>query len=560
MENDFLAVFEFIDDILTLQPALVLFLILGLGYLIGNIRLGNFSFGPVAGVLFAGLFLGHFGFRITAAAQAVGFALFIFSVGYQAGPQFFFVLRQDGLKYLALAVVVATCGFSIAAGWATALSLDPGFSAGLLSGGLTSSPTLAAAQEAIRSGSVSIPDGITADDMLTNVATGYAITYIFGLAGLITVIKLLPGWLGIDLAAEAQRLQSDSRENESVAPVNVTTRRYRVLGETFTVPTVGELRKLYWDQVTVVRSIRDGKPLTLQDDEHLEEGDILEISGPRRFFTRVAPLIGEEVPLGYRLSDATDTAQVIVMSDAAIGKSIADADIARIFGLVLNRVHRLGTQLPIEPDLLLEKGDILTVIGPAKQVDALGEFMGAIERDISETDMVTFAFGIAAGIILGMLSVTVGGISIGLGTAGGLLLSGLIIGYTRNMRPTFGRLPEAARWFLMEFGLLLFMAGVGLRAGGSIIETLLQAGPMLILGGIVVTITPILLGYLFGRKVLKIEPVLLFGAITGAMTSGAALGVVTGAARSSIPALGYTGTYAFANVLLMVAGSLILMF
>jgi putative transport protein len=104
------------------------------------------------------------------------------------------------------------------------------------------------------------------------------------------------------------------------------------------------------------------------------------------------------------------------------------------------------------------------------------------------------------------------------------------------------------------------MAGVGLRAGGKIIETLMQAGPMLIVGGIVVTITPILLGYLFGRKVLKIEPVLLFGDITGAMTSGAALGVVTGAARSSIPALGYTGTYAFANVLLMVAGSLILMF
>lgn len=173
--------------------------------------------------------------------------------------------------------------------------------------------------------------------------------------------------------------------------------------------------------------------------------------------------------------------------------------------------------------------------------------------------MVTFAFGIAAGIVVGLFSVEVGGVSIGLGTAGGLLLSGLLIGYFRHMRPTFGRLPDAARWFLMEFGLLLFMAGVGLRAGGGIIETLLQAGPMLVLGGVIVTVVPILLGYVFGRKILKIEPVLLFGAITGAMTSGAALGVVTGAAKSSIPALGYTGTYAFANVLLMVAGSMILL-
>lgn len=560
MENDFLAVFEYVDEILSLQPALMLFLILGLGYLIGNIRLGNFSFGPVAGVLFAGLFLGHFGFRITPAAQAVGFALFIFSVGYQAGPQFFQVLRQDGLKYLSLSLVVAGCGFSIAAGWVAVFSLEPGYSAGLLSGGLTSSPTLAAAQEAIRSGSVKVPDGITQDDMLTNVATGYAITYIFGLAGLITIIKLLPGWLGIDLAADAEQMQQARRDKGSVTPVNVTTRRYRVSGETFTRPNIGELREQYWDQVTVVRSIRDGKPIKLKDKQYLKEGDILEVSGPRRFFTEVAPLIGEEVRLGYRLSDATDTAQVVVMGDSAIDHSVADLDIARRFGLVLNRISRLGTQLPVEADMVLEKGDILTVIGPAKQIDALGQYVGAIERDISETDMVTFAFGIAAGIVLGMFSVSIGGVSVGLGTAGGLLLSGLLIGYLRNMRPTFGRLPDAARWFLMEFGLLLFMAGVGLRAGGKIIETLLQAGPTLIIGGIMVTIIPILLGYLFGRKVLRIEPVLLFGAITGAMTSGAALGVVTSTAKSPIPALGYTGTYAFANVILMVAGSLILLF
>ena len=109
---------EYLDELLHLQPALMLFLIIGLGYLLGNIRIGGFSFGPVAGVLFAGLFLGHFGFRITPGAQAVGFAMFIFSVGYQAGPRFFAVLRQDGLKYFSLAVVVAACGFSIAAGWA----------------------------------------------------------------------------------------------------------------------------------------------------------------------------------------------------------------------------------------------------------------------------------------------------------------------------------------------------------------------------------------------------------------------------------------------------------
>jgi putative transport protein len=154
----------------------------------------------------------------------------------------------------------------------------------------------------------------------------------------------------------------------------------------------------------------------------------------------------------------------------------------------------------------------------------------------------------------------VGQLSFGLGSAGGLLDSGLAIGYLRSIHPTFGRLPDAARWILMEFGLLLFMAGVGLRAGGDIIETFIQAGPVLVIAGIAVTITPILLGYWFGCKVLKIPPVLLFGGITGSMTSGASLSVVTKAANSHIPSLGYTGAYAFANVLLTIAGSIILFF
>ena len=159
-----------------------------------------------------------------------------------------------------------------------------------------------------------------------------------------------------------------------------------------------------------------------------------------------------------------------------------------------------------------------------------------------------------------MLAINVGQLSIGLGSAGGLLASGLAIGYLRSVYPVFGRLPDGARWILMEFGLLLFMAGVGLRAGGDIIETFANAGPVLILAGISVTLIPVLTGYYFGRKVLKMHPVLLLGGITGSMTSGASLSIVTKAANSSVPSLGYTGAYAFANVLLTIAGSIILLF
>jgi putative transport protein len=242
-----------------------------------------------------------------------------------------------------------------------------------------------------------------------------------------------------------------------------------------------------------------------------------------------------------------------------VGKTLSELDIARRFGLLVTDLRRMRLPVPRSPELVIKKGDVVTVVGPASHIELLGDAFGHVERELVETDMLTFAFGITFGVLLGLLSVSIGGVSIGLGSAGGLLASGLIVGLLRSIRPTFGRLPPAARWLLMEFGLLLFMAGVGLRAGQDIVETFLSAGPTLIGMGVVVTTVPVLLGYAFGRRVLGIEPVLLFGAITGAMTSGASLSIVTGAAKSDAPALGYTGTYAFANILLTIAGSVILL-
>ncbi len=547
-------------DILRAQPVLTLFLILGMGYLIGNIRIGSFSLGPVAGVLFAGLFLGHFDFRMHAGAQAVGFALFIFSVGYQAGPRFFDVLRTDGLKYFLLALVVAGTGFSIAVVATKLLSLAPGTAGGLLSGGLTSSPTLAAAQEAIRSGQVKPPGNLSADAMIGNVATGYAITYIFGLAGLIAIIKLLPQVLGIDLEKEAKMLENKDQSHTASKPANVSTRIYRVTNEEVTQIPVNQLRDKYWDKTSVVKVRRDGKIFKPEPEEFIQLGDELLILAPVEFFTSTISKFGEEITPEVSTAQYTETALIVVINKKAIGKSLQEMNIARKFGVLLTRVTRMRMEIPLTADFTLRKGDILTVVGPHDHVDLLGEEVGHVEREIAETDMVTFAFGIAIGVVIGLFSISVGQLSIGLGSAGGLLTAGLIIGYLRSVHPTFGRLPDAARWILMEFGLLLFMAGVGLRAGGDILETLATAGPMLILAGILVTTIPIFVGYFFGRKVLKIHPVLLLGGITGSMTSGAALSVVTNAAKSSMPALGYTGAYAFANVLLTIAGSVILFF
>jgi putative transport protein len=556
---DSIAFTKFIE-LLSAQPVLTLFLILGVGYLIGAMRIGSFSLGPVAGVLFAGLFLGHFGFSMSAGAQSIGFALFIFSVGYQAGPRFFDVLKTDGLKYFLLALVVAGTGFSVAVFFAQLLSLAPGMSAGLLSGGLTSSPTLAAAQEALLSGQVKPPEGISADEMVSNVATGYAITYIFGLAGLIAVIKLIPVVLGIDLENEAKVLEAEDEAGSVPQQSDVSARIYKVSNEEMTKTSIDKLAEQYWDNTSVVRVSRNGEIVKREAGQFLQLGDELRILAPVGFFTETVAMFGEEITPLLDTKSFTASAQIVVTNKLAVNKTLKDLDISKKFGVLLTRVSRMRVDVPNSTDLTLHKGDILTVVGPNEYIDMLGEEIGYVERDIAETDMVTFSFGIAFGVVIGLFAVNVGQLSLGLGSAGGLLASGLAIGYLRSIHPTFGRLPDAACWILMEFGLLLFMAGVGLRAGGNIIETFIAGGPVLVFAGICVTLTPIIVGYIFGRKVLNIPPVLLLGGITGSMTSGASLSVVTKAANSSIPSLGYTGAYAFANVLLTIACSIILHF
>lgn len=196
-------------ELLVNDPVLLLFLVLAIGFMIGRIRLGSVGLGSVVGVLVAGLLLGHLGFEGDPSIQSLGFVLFIFSVGYQAGPRFVQAARKDGRRYLAIAVIVAVTGFTVAYGLARSFDLVPGAAAGVMAGGLTSTPTLAAADVAVQSANYDVPVGTTVDEIRGNITAAYAITYVFGLVGLILIVRLLPGWLRIDLAAEAERLEQE---------------------------------------------------------------------------------------------------------------------------------------------------------------------------------------------------------------------------------------------------------------------------------------------------------------------------------------------------------------
>jgi putative transport protein len=537
------------------QPVIVLFLLLGCGYLLGRIRVAGFAFGPVAGTLLISLVLGSLGLRISAGAQAVGFALFIFSVGYQAGPRFFEVLKAQGLQYLALAVFVVAIGFLTTVLAGSMLRLPLGGNAGLLAGALTSSPTLAAAQDAVRAGLVRLPPGWTAERALASIGASYAIAYVVGTLGVIALVSLFPRAIGLDLEADARALEQPERP-DLLEPLQA--RAYRVENRELCQPTIGELAERLWDGFAVVRVRRALGWLEPSAHEHLHIGDEIYAYGSAKFFRGGIDRTGPEIPVLAEMDLAASQTHVVVARRGAVGRTLRALNLARSFGLVVCEVRRDGFPLPVTRDLALQRGDVLNVVGPVWGIKALPQTLGPVEANPVETDMTTFVFGIALGAALGLLSVTVGAIPVGLGMAGGLLLIGLLVGWLNSARPTLGRFPDAARWILMEFGLLVFIAGVGLNAGGGILDTLRHTGGALVLAALFVVTLPLVLGYVFGRKVLKLEPVVLIGALTGAMTSAPALALVTREANSSLPALGYTGTYAIASILLTVAGTLIM--
>ena len=549
---------QFLDD----SQISLLFLVIGLGYLLGQVKIKDFEFGTVAGVLVVGLIFGQFDYEISPVLQTLGFTLFIGAVGYQAGPKFFNVLFTQGIKYLFLAVVVATTGFFVALGMSKFFGFEPGTSAGLLAGGMTSTPTLAAAQAAVQAGQVPIPAGYTADQVVGNITTGYAITYIFGLVGLILLVRFLPAAFGIDLVSNAKELErkNESEAGDTLANQPIVSRAYTVRKSDLIGIPLSELNRKIPGKATVVKLKRENDFLPVQPDTMFEWGDSISVVGYLDQLVQGWDKVGPEISDEDLLDTDIQSGKIVISKLKLKGYTLSDLAIVNQTGCILTKIQRLGTSIPIQDNVTVLNGDVLWVTGPHANLELLSQRLGYLERQIDETDLVTLGIGIAVGGLVGTLAVSVGGLSLGLGSAGGLLTVGLIVGYLRSIHPTFGRAPAAVVWLFMELGLLVFMTGVGLKAGQTLIETLLKVGPTLFLSGIVVTFFPVVIGFLFGRYVLKLPPAMLMGGITGSMTSGASLKIVTAEAQSSIPALGYTGAYAFANVLLTIAGSLIIRF
>jgi len=558
--------FDFFVQTCRQYPELVLFLAIGIGYYVGKIKFFGFNLGSTASVLLVSLVLGQIGLQIADILQQFGFALFIFAIGYKVGPQFFGALKKEGLHYIWISLVVAITGLITAISLGKIFNFDPGTAAGLLAGAMTQSSTIGVADGAISQLSISAAQKALFQN---NVAIAYAITYIFGTAGLILFFKLVPKLMGLNLKAEAEKLEremSGGSDDLGKSPElfawykQINLRAYQVTNNSVIGKPVKEIEKMFPAKVAIEKIKRGEVLLEVKPETIIQTNDLVALVGSRQSIIKAIEIIGREIDDKKILNLIGEIIDVCVLKKEAAGKTLGEISQQYGHGIFLRRITRAGHEIPLARNLVLKRGDVLQIAGTQGEVEKAVKLLGYAERPTNTTDLVMVGWGCVLGILLGLISIPIMGIPITLGVGGGVLVSGLLFGWLRAMHPTFGQIPEGAQWIFTDLGLNLFIASIGLSAGPAALKALQTTGLSVFFAGVILTLTPMIIGLIFGRYILKLNPVLLFGALTGAGTITAALNSVKEEADSAAPVLGYTVPYAFGNVLLTIWGTVIVNF
>ena len=554
---------DFFVQALRNNPELAIFLTLAIGFFIGRLKFGSFSLGIVVGTLLAGVLIGQLDIKVPSVVKTIFFDLFLFTTGYKVGPQFFRGLKRDAIPQVALTVVLCVACLLTAYGFAKLLGYDVGTAAGLLAGAFSESTVIGTAGEAIQR--LALPEA-ERTALLNNIPVAYAVTYLIGTASLVWFLPTIgPKLMGINLAEEGARMQAEIAGSAELGLGVVSgarffdIRAYRVSNSEIANKTVAQLEALPEGvRVFIARIRRDGAIIEPTPDTVIHLSDVVAVVARQEVHVERGSRIGPEADDKALLDIPVETLDVVVTNRSVIGKNLPQlAAIESARGVFLRNLMRAGQEIPISGITSIDGGDVLRLIGTKPEVERAAQELGYADRPTTATDMVFVGTGIVLGGFVGLLSVTVFGIPLTLTASGGALIMGLVFGWLRSVYPYFGRIPEPAIWIFDTVGLCVFIGVVGLTAGPSFISGLKNSGISLVFVGLVSALLPHTIGILFGRYVLKMNPLIVLGACAGAGTITAALRAIQDEARSSVPALGYTVPYAIGNILLTAWGPIL---
>ncbi|CAB3807497.1 Aspartate/alanine antiporter [Paraburkholderia ultramafica] len=543
----------------TLQkyPEIALFLTLGVGFWIGNLKFGKFSLGVVTSTLLAGLLVGQIGIKLPSALQATFFAMFLFSVGYTVGPQFIRAIKSDGLPHVIFSVIVCVAGTATAIVLGKMLGYNAALTAGLLSGGYTNSTVLGVATDLIQQSGVSRAQ---IQGALALLPISYAVTYPFGTVGSSYLLaNIAPKLLRFDLAKECEQYERDHGGRTAVGTTayrEYSARAFRVTNPSLIGKSVREVEAFFNHDIFVLR-MRNGDEAAIVDctrDTVVTEHAVLAVSGSLTALLAHEGQFGPEVKDVPLLDFPTERLDVVVTSKEYAGKTLGEI-IDTLFdepgrGVFLNKVTRSDVSMPMERETRIQRGDVLNILGARQDVAKIARVLGYADRPVEGSDMAFMAFGIVAGSLVGAFTIHVGGIPFSVGTAVGAIVAGIICGHLRSTMRTFGYIPAPAIWVFNNVGLNGFIACVGLNAALGFVGGIENYGLSLFLAGTLVTIVPLLVGLVVGRYVFKFHPGILLGACAGARSTTAALGSLQEVAKSNVPAIGYATGYAVSRLMM----------
>ena len=546
------------------NPELAIFLAIAIGFAIGRIKIGGFSLGTVVGTLLAGVLIGQLDIKVPSIVKQVFFDLFLFTTGYKVGPQFFRGLKRDALPQLALTVVLCVTCLITALVAAKLLGYDIGTAAGLLAGAFTESTVIGTAGDAINRLPISEQERTT---LLNNIPVAYAVTYLFGTASLVWFLpKIGPKLMGVNLQEEAKKMQTQVSGGAEAQPGIISAfrsfdvRAYRVTNEKLVNKRIAELEAMPEDARIFIQGIcREGAIIEPKPDTLIRQGDVIAVMARKEVLVESRNVIGPEVDDKELLDFPVETLDVVMTNKALDNKTLLELSESEPWrtqfrGVFLRKLRRASAEMPINPTTQVERGDLLSLVGAKRDVDRAAAKLGYADWPTDATDMIFVGTGIVLGGLVGLLSVNIAGLPITLTVSGGALIMGLVFGWLRSVFPVFGRIPEAAMWVFDTVGLSVFIGVVGLGAGPSFIAGLQKSGISLVFVGLLSALLPHTVAILFGRYVLKMNPLILLGACSGAGTITAALRAIQDEAQSKLPALGYTVPYAVGNILLTAWG------
>ena len=541
------------------NPELAIFLTLAVGFVIGRARIGSFRLGNVVGTLLAGVLVGQLDVKIDPLVKTVFFSLFLFATGYKVGPQFFRGLRKNAASQALLTLVLCVVSLITTVLAAKVMGYDAGTAAGLLAGAFTESTVIGTAGNTISR--LGLPEAETTR-LLNNIPVAYAVSYLVGTSFVVWFLSsLAPRLLRVNLKEESRKLEAQSGSKEetgtrsayrewdvrsfripeawagrrvadvegSFAPARVFLGRLRRGAASSTSPRTRSCSPATWRW-----SGRAGTCSSPRGVPSARRPRTASCSTSRwRRSTSSSP--GGRSPSAPSPRSPRSTAAASSSSSSSAGERRSPSRRAR------SSTAATSSGSP----------------GAERDVERAGKALGYVERPSSETDVVFVGLGILLGGLFGALTLRIGDLPISLTASGGALIMGLVFGWLRSVRPTFGRIPEPALWIFDTIGLAVFIGCVGLAAGPSFVAGLRTTGPGLVVVSLLVALTPHLTAVLFGHYVLKMNPVLLLGACSGAGTATAALRAVQDEAGSKLPVLGYTVPYAIGNILLTAWGPVI---